>query len=240
MLLAQQRIYGIPDLKNYGPKDHNSGSQTWGAVQDVKGRMYFANRAGVITFDGHYWQTIELSNRNTARSIAMDDQGTIYVGGIAEVGYLATDSLGGLKYVSLLDKISEESRPVLKDSWFTAVTDEGIFFVGLYDVFKYQEGAFTHYVMENEKGGPINRAWEVDGKLYLLRPDSGLWTIDGEGLHLVPDGEKVANPNSTASGLIPWENNKLLFNSYTGETWAFSETGARKEEDPSFAGMRQG
>lgn len=234
---GQHKTYGIPDLHNYGPNDHGSGTQTWDILQDDEGRMYFANRGGVITFDGHYWNTIPMANHNTARSMAMDGNGTIYVGGVAEVGYLAGDSLGGLTYVSLIDKIEEEKLPQLTDMWFTACTEEGVFFVGLHDVFHYRNGEFRIFTM-NDKNGPINRAWQIGGKLYLLRPDSGLWTIESDSVKLVPGGEQVANGNSTASGLIPWKDNELLFISYQGETWAFNEQGARREEDPSFANMR--
>lgn len=236
-VFGQQKTYGIPDLQNYGPKDHNSGTQTWDILQDAEGRMYFANRGGVITFDGHYWNTIPMANHNTARSMAMDKDGTIYVGGVAEVGYLAGDSLGGLSYVSLIDKIKEEQLPLLTDMWFTACTEEGVFFVGLHDVFHYRNGEFKVFRMEDDYGS-INRAWEIDGQLYLLRPASGLWTIQSDSVKLVPGGEQVANSNSTASGLIRWKENELLFISYQGEAWAFNEQGARKEEHPSFKNMR--
>ncbi|MCE7995248.1 MAG: hypothetical protein HEP71_24940 [Roseivirga sp.] len=235
--LGQQKTYGIPDLQNYGPNDHGSGTQTWDILQDAEGLMYFANRGGVITFDGHYWNTIPMANQNTARSMAMDRNGTIYVGGVGEVGYLAGDSLGGLTYVSLIDKIEEEILPRLTDMWFTACTEEGVFFVGLHDIFHYRNGEFKVFTMDDQNG-PINRAWEIDGELYLLRPDSGLWTIKSDSIKLVPGGELVANGSSTASGLIPWNNNELLFISYQGETWAFNEQGGRKEEHPSFDNMR--
>ncbi len=235
---GQHKTYGLPDLQNYSPKDHQSGAQSWDILQDEAGRMYFANRGGVITFDGHYWNTIPMANLNTARSMAMDKEGTIYVGGVAEVGYLAADSIGGLSYVSLTDKIREEDLELLTDNWFTACTDEGVFFVGLHVIFHYRNGEFKVFIMDDENG-PVNRAWEVNGELYLLRPDSGLWTIQSDSIRLVPGGEQVANGNSTASGLIPWKDNELLFVSYQGETWAFNEQGARKEEHPSFANMRE-
>lgn len=235
---GQHKTYGLPDLQNYGPKNHESGAQSWDILQDDVGRMYFANRGGVITFDGHYWNTIPMANHNTARSMAMDKEGVIYVGGVAEVGYLAADSLGGLSYVSLIDKIREEDLEMLADNWFTACTDEGVFFVGLHVIFHYRDGEFRVFIMDDENG-PVNRAWEVNGRLYLLRPDSGLWTIQSDSLKLVPGGEKVANGNSTASGLIPWKDNELLFISYQGETWTFNEEGARKEEHSSFANMRE-
>ncbi|GAB5527333.1 MAG: hypothetical protein Roseis2KO_52050 [Roseivirga sp.] len=234
---SQQKTYGLPDLQNYGPNDHRAGAQTWDILQDAEGRMYFANRAGVITFDGHYWNTIPMANQNTARSMAMDKQGTIYVGGVAEVGYLAADSVGGLSYVSLVDKIKEEELELLADNWFTASTDEGVFFVGLHAIFHYRQGEFKVFIMDDEHG-PVNRAWEVNGELYVLRPDSGLWTIKSDSIKLVPGGEQVANGNSTASGLIPWKDNELLFISYQGETWAFNAEGGRKEEHPSFVNMR--
>jgi signal transduction histidine kinase len=233
---GQQKVYGIPDLQNFGPTDHGAGAQNWDMVQDDLGRMYFANRAGVVTFDGQYWNTIPLSNFNTARSLAIAEQGTIYVGGLGELGYLATDSLGGLGYVSLMDKIPEESRELVEDVWFTASTDEGIFFVGLFYLFQYADGEFTIYWMGEDNS--VNRAWEIAGSLYLLRPKVGLYTFESDSVKLVPGGEAVLNPRSTASGLLPWGENELLYVAYTGDTWIFGPDGVRQEEDPVFENLR--
>ena len=92
---------GIPLIRTYKSIDYNAHDQNWAVVQDSNGVMYFGNTRGIMTYDGCFWNLIALSNNSIARSLVIDQQGTIFAGGVGDIGYLSKDSLGGLEFVSL-------------------------------------------------------------------------------------------------------------------------------------------
>ena len=78
-------------------------------VQDKRGVIYAGTGGAVLEFDGASWRRIPLSSLVTvARSMAIDDNGRIYVGAVDELGYLEPDAKGELQFVSLLDKLPAE------------------------------------------------------------------------------------------------------------------------------------
>lgn len=106
-LIGQNEV-GLPIIKNYYPIDFHAHFQTWDGLQDDDGIMFFANSDGVLTFDGTYWDLLELSNEQTVRTIKKSKSGKIYLAGDNVLGYLSVDSTNNLKFVSLFDSIPEK------------------------------------------------------------------------------------------------------------------------------------
>jgi ligand-binding sensor domain-containing protein len=119
---------GIPYIQNYSPEDYGAKTQNWAVVQDKRGVMYFGNRDGILEYDGVSWRVITIPNGSTVRSLALDHNGRIYVGAQGEFGYLAPDFLGQMRYISLLDNVSEENRDFV-DVWKTYATNHGVYFI---------------------------------------------------------------------------------------------------------------
>ncbi|HVC17746.1 MAG TPA: hypothetical protein VNE18_10640, partial [Rhodanobacter sp.] len=108
---ARTADVGVPLLRNFSPMDYGAGPQNWAVVQDKRGLIYVANSDdGVLEFDGDHWRRIAVPNRSTVRSLALDADGRVYVGCIGELGYLAPDGRGRMRYVSLLDRIKPGYR----------------------------------------------------------------------------------------------------------------------------------
>ena len=99
---AQINRYGHPFLKNIAPTEYDAEDQNWAIVQDNRGFLYVGNNSkGVLEYDGTTWRSIPIPNNPIVRSLAVDSNGTVYVGAVREFGYLAPDSIGTLKYQSL-------------------------------------------------------------------------------------------------------------------------------------------
>ncbi len=96
---------GLPFITNYGPKDYGGDGQNWAVTQDHRGVMYFGNGNGVYEYDGISWRNIPLSNSATVRSLGVAADGTVYVGGVRDLGYLTADDHGRTKFVSILPDI---------------------------------------------------------------------------------------------------------------------------------------
>lgn len=108
LLIHKVSIYG--QVKNeagqlpvyyFSPKDYNALEQNWDIAQDNRGIMYFANNHGILEYDGVEWRMIRVSNGSTVKSLASDINGRIYAGAQDEFGYLESDSIGQLTYISL-------------------------------------------------------------------------------------------------------------------------------------------
>ena len=122
-----QNTIGIPQIINFNKNDFRAGTQTWDIDQDSKGRMYFANNEGLLTYDGTFWKLHPLPNKTIMRSIAIDKNGIIYAGGQGEMGYFAPNERGFLKYTSLTPLLPAKERS-FADIWEIEIIGESVFF----------------------------------------------------------------------------------------------------------------
>ena len=98
---------GQPLVRVHRPREVGGGNQTWSFVQDARGVIYAGTNGAVLEFDGATWRRIALDNVGSARSLAIDASGRIFVGSASDFGYLAPDAHGTLHFVSLKDKLPE-------------------------------------------------------------------------------------------------------------------------------------
>jgi ligand-binding sensor domain-containing protein/DNA-binding CsgD family transcriptional regulator len=122
-----QNTIGIPQIINFNKNDFKAGTQTWDIDQDSKGRMYFANNEGLLTYDGTFWKLHPLPNKTIMRSIAIDEKGIIYAGGQGEMGYFTPSERGFLKYISLTPLLPSKERS-FADVWDIEIIGESVFF----------------------------------------------------------------------------------------------------------------
>lgn len=122
-----QNTIGIPQIINFNKNDFKAGTQTWDIDQDSKGRMYFANNEGLLTYDGTFWKLHQLPNKTIMRSIAIDEKGIIYAGGQGEMGYFTPNERGFLRYVSLTPLLPAKERS-FADIWDIEIIGESVFF----------------------------------------------------------------------------------------------------------------
>ena len=82
---------GLPVIENYNARAYNGFPQIWSILEDRRGIMYFGNSGGeILEYDGVTWRKIFAPT--VVRSLAMDDQGKIWVGTAGNFGYLAPDA----------------------------------------------------------------------------------------------------------------------------------------------------
>ncbi len=174
---------GLKYITNYSRKDYKSHSQNWSIIQDKRGVIYLGNQGGVLEFDGVSWKEIIPPNQ-TARSLAIDDNGTVYVGGMNEIGYLWPDSKKSLQYVSLVQGLDEEYKN-FSIVWRTHWTEQGIYF-----------GATKFLFRWNSKEIKVWKAADFfaplflcDKKLYTRRQGVGILEMKNGSLETMPGGE---------------------------------------------------
>ena len=224
---AQVNRYGTPFIRNFEPLEYGAPEQNWSMVQDSRGVMYFGNNdRGVLEFDGHNWRNIPVPNNSPVRSLAIDERGTVYVGAIGEIGYLAPDNSGLMEYHTL-NHLIDSSHIDFRDVWKTHVLDGKVYFATSPVIFVYDHND----VSARRIAGPDENiapflTFAVDGSLYTGTFRKGLIKLNEEGYEVVENGDffeminifEILDYDSDHLLICTGENGVYLYNKQTGET----------------------
>jgi signal transduction histidine kinase/DNA-binding response OmpR family regulator len=215
-----ERDYGIKYLRNYSRKDYNLQPQNWSIIQDKRGVIYVGNQGGLLEFDGVYWREITFPNKIT-HSLALDDNGsngTIFVGGLNEIGYLSSNSKGMLQYVSLVPHLEEKYRN-FSYVWRIHRRPEGIYFCTTKFLFLWNYEKIKVWEAESSFATPFL----CGNKIYIRQPGLGLFEMNNGTLELIPGGKVFASLKIYM--MIELEPGKLLVS--TGSTGFYLYSGGK-------------
>lgn len=186
-LLAQNEK-GLPHIRNYSPKEYSASPQNWDAVQGRDGIMYFANSYGVLSYNGVNWKLIGMPNRGLVRSLAADSTGRIYVGGYGQFGYLQSDSIGVIRFVSLLTQVPQNYRS-FADVWEIFIKQDGVYFVSAKFVFRWDNQRIKVWKPESQFTN-----WDfINDQIFVMDESLGMKTIINDSLTLVVNGQKFVH-----------------------------------------------
>ncbi|RYY35305.1 MAG: transcriptional regulator [Sphingobacteriaceae bacterium] len=167
-----------PKVVNYSAEQYNSGIQNWAVAQDKNGILYFGNKEGLLTFNGKFWNKFSLPNYTGIKSVKVDSQNRIYVGGEDEFGYFFPNQQGSLKYHSLLHLIPEKERH-MAHIWNMAIVNDEVFFRSLSSILHYKNGAVRVYKPREVAWvflGSVNANVFAQGADHtIFQFDSGRW-----------------------------------------------------------------
>lgn len=194
---------GFPFVTNYHPREYQGGAQIWCALQDDRGLMYFCDRDGILEFDGSNWRLIENRKNVTARSLVLHTDGLIYAGFVGDLGRLAADAAGTLRYESLLDFVPLEHRHVT-DVWQILSTPDGVYFRTNSQFLRW-DGERMRVLRATES---YHHSEYVHNALYVREWQIGLQRMEGDSLVLVPGGERFAQERIYA--MLPFDDRRIL------------------------------
>lgn len=172
---------GWPAIQAFGPQTPASGTQNWAVTEDADGRVFFANTAGVVSFDGAAWH-ISRSDRLTTstRAVAHAGDGRTYVGSQGDLGWLRPEPDGGFDYVSLLDELPEAARN-FEEVFQIVAQGDAVYFTCGKQLLIRRAGRFTHIPHV------VGRLDVVAGQVYLHSANQPLERVDGDRLVRVSD-----------------------------------------------------
>ncbi len=203
-------------IQNYDDKNFNtSGKQIWAVLQDKRGVMYFGNIDGLLEFDGSNWRLIEMPNKSTVRSMAIDSTGRIYIGAKSDIGYIEADTTGIIQYISLLEKIPEEHRN-FDDVWETFVIDNQVIFRTNFYAFILKNNKIKILKSENR----FHVSFCVNNRFYVREWETGLLTLINDSLKIVPHGGQFAKERIYV--MLPYEDDKILIVTRTQGIFIYS------------------
>ena len=206
---GQINKFGIPFITNFSPEIYQATPQNWSIVQDNRGVMYFANIDGVLEFDGINWRKIQVTSNSVVRSLAVDSAGTVFVGAIGEFGFLQSNKLGKLEYVSLSEKL-DSSYINFNDIWKIFIIDNIVFFGSKKYLFSYD------YVQVSEFcKSPDNSAlfyFKANKNIFLGDYNNGLMVVKKDSLSQANAGDFFCGKYIMA--IFPYKKNKYIISTY--------------------------
>lgn len=213
--------WGFVPLQVFPPRTFNANPQVWAAAQDTRGLMYFANPDGVLEFDGDNWRRIPLPGNIPVRAVASAPEGRIAVGGQREFGYLEPDSSGSLHYRSLVPSLPPEDRS-FGDIWSVFTVGDSVYFSSSTRLFRARIGGAIHTWRPAGTDKSFGRAFPDEGRILIPAPGTGIYSLTGNKMDLLPGGERFIQTGLralfrwdgrltalTRDGIFRWNNGKF-------------------------------
>lgn len=207
---------GKPIITTYSCINIGVNSQVWDFVRDSRGIIYVGSAPGVFEFDGATWRSIPTINNTHARSLAIDKNDRVYVGASGDFGYLAPNKKGELKFVSLLNNLSDDSK-IFSYVWTTHIIKDEIYFQTFEGIFRFtpiskaNEAADKNASIGNWKVKVwrpkvrFNYAFWLNDTYFVQQGGVGLMKMVNDSLVLLPGGEQFANDRLQV--MLPYNNN---------------------------------
>ncbi|MEN8251227.1 MAG: hypothetical protein ABFS32_20000 [Bacteroidota bacterium] len=217
--LAQSGTYFTT---NYNPAEYNFDNSNYEAIQDKQGVMHFANRQGVLNYDGNDWWLTPIPFSVFTMTLKDD---ILYVGGREGFGRISQTSTGEHKYVC----IDSLHRNIIRSTYL----GDWIFYIDehtLYTFYKTQSNK-VDTVLTNES--ELLDLVVYNNNLYVTTADEGIKKVIGESL-VKPD----IDIQETGYFLRKSPNGSVLYLSDSNNIFVKQEEEIRKLdfEDKTFVG----
>lgn len=179
LLMAQ---HGSPLLTHY-TESRDIENQNWAICQDENNVMLFANRKGILVFDGAEWSLLRIP----AVPYSMQKNpynGKIYIGGYNNFGFLEKDAEGSYSYVSLSGNIVGVGV-ITK----IAFRDSLVYFYGDRSLIRYnlRENVFEMN-LNSRPDLPYTGLIITSQNTFVNVTDKGLYRIDSDTLFPIVTG----------------------------------------------------
>lgn len=204
LVLAQVKDIGIPKIKNFKRTEYKGGTQNWDIDQDQNGNMFFANNSGLIHFDGTNWHQYSLPNNSPIRSLKIDKNGTIFVGGNDEFGYFKSDRKGKLVYFSLSKWIPKKKKSNINLIWRIHFYKGEVVFQSFTKCFFFKNNKLRFF----DAPSNFQFSFIVNHKLYFQDKKLGVLEFKNNKLIPLPGTTVLNNVEIWDMFLLP--NNKIL------------------------------
>ena len=230
---GQVKNIGIPDLKNYTKNDYKGATQNWNIDQDGNHNVYFANNEGLFQFDGSAWTKYSIPNNKAIRSLKIDSENTIYVGGYNKFGYFKSNKKGKLIYTSLSDLIPEKQRNQIDFIWKINTVGSDIYFQSFEHLYVLRQKKITiikapsrfqfSFVVENNliiQDKKLGLLKFNKNKFEVLKNTKSLNSTEVWGIFAINSNDLIIA--TIDKGLFLYQNNNLT--TWTSEANDFLKT----------------
>jgi signal transduction histidine kinase len=214
-IISKSPYTGRPFVTNFTPKEYPGGTQNWCAVQDNKGVLYFGNQSGVLKYDGIKWNLIKVLDGRTVFILTIDNDNEIWCGTQNDFGYLASDSIGSLKYISCEELIPDTIKPIGKVRSINIIDDEMYFLSTKYLLRKSGDSV---NVWSSETS--FYRQHIINNKLYVYESRFGLKTVQDDSL-IISHNFKI-EPNDPPTSIFEYTSDSIFISTWKNGLFKYS------------------
>ncbi len=207
-------------------------NQSWAICQDINQVMLFANRKGILTFDGQDWVLVRIPTIPFSMS-ADPKSGKIFIGGEDSYGYFHKDQSGLYEFVPISGEASDLgviTKIVFKESevWFY-----GDHSVSCHNI----ENNTLDFRIKSDVNNPFTGILVTPENVFINLTDKGLFKIDNDTLIPVPAGSITSKvdilfslPYGGSEVLVGLSNGNLaLFDGYRFIDYQIKDDGYLKD-----------
>lgn len=218
MLLYVQPVsaIGYHFVENYSADDPGNGGQTWSIDMYDDDWVYFANKDGVLQYDGNSWRVFSLNNGHDARALWIDrDEERVYVAGINEFGFLSPDVTGAMRYSCLSDSLGDDKN--IGNMWGIYKSAGELVIQADYNVMRYGLDNRRMRIIPSDVKLDCS-AWS-DGILYI-GTEAGMKLLAGNSIIAAPGAESLAGERIRT--ILPYGDGVIVATASSG-LWFYSD-----------------
>jgi serine phosphatase RsbU (regulator of sigma subunit) len=202
IVIALPAQEGAPLLTHF-KESREIENQNWAICQDVNHVMLFANRKGILSFDGQDWLSVRIPTIPFSLQSNPRD-GKIFVGGDNCYGILEKDPTGSYKYISLSGDSSDIG--VITKIVFN---DTLVWFYGEQSVSRYNlEDGKLELRLKSKDGNPFTGMFITPKNTFINVMNKGLYRIESDTLFPIVTGYLTGNVDILFS--LPYSNSMVL------------------------------
>lgn len=187
LAIYMQAQNGAPLLSHY-KENFEIENQNWAICQDENNVMMFANRRGILTFDGQGWNYINVPVIPYALAYNKPEK-RVYIGGEDNYGYLLRDDKGTYSYISLLndgDRVGLINRIIF--------TDTTIYFYGEQSISRHNLKTGQLEMRLLQKGQkPFSGMFVTRKNTFINVLSEGLYRLESDTLFPIVTGYLLQN-----------------------------------------------
>ncbi|MEF8844420.1 MAG: SpoIIE family protein phosphatase [Bacteroidales bacterium] len=195
-------------------KNNTSNVQHWSIAQDSLNNMFFANRKGILKYNGQTRDYIQVPFIPYSISYHSGSE-KVFIGGDQEIGYLNRDEKGLYRYQSLA------SDSLLPGEFVNIEqVDSAIYFISEEMIVRADPNTLTiekkWYAKENQ---PFTGLIHNDEHVFINQGDEGLHRLQGDTLFPIVSGFWTENKEILFS--LPYSEDRLLIGTDDNQLYLF-------------------
>ncbi len=191
---------------SFEPQRIGAQPLVWAFAQDPSGLLYAANNEGVLLYDGARWRLVP--TERPVRALAVDADGTVYVGCIGDLGRLLIGPGQQLRYVSLGNSLPKAAQAEREFKLYA--TNEGIVAVGLSSAWVIESAKLIPKVTPVGLPGPTDGSALAGASVVVNIVEKGLYRISAAGAKAISGGDGFADLTLVDGTTLPSGEGLLL------------------------------
>ncbi len=183
-------VQGMPLTQHYTSRDYHANAANIAVLAAPDGALYAGNERGLLRFDGSHWERLDMPGRGSARALAFDRDGRLYVGTYDRLGRVDVDETGRMRFIDQRERIpGGADAPALGVVWSIVPAQEGLYVYatgGL--ILLAYDGRDRRWTLDPEMRAPFSLGAGLFARVHGL----GLVRLQGDGFEPVPGGDAFA------------------------------------------------